>query len=483
MLIALLCILSRLPQLLSPELLLDGDECVTGLMAKHFIEGKEIPIFFHGQAYGFAFIETALVSLFYLLFGMNDLSVKLPMLLMWTTGILFFYKTLTEINTKNKWLPLLVTLVFIFAPSWALWSMKARGGYLTSFFFSSLLMWIIFRKKGIKSKLTYFFIGLILVIIYQSQPLWLPGLLPIIIYKLYAQLNRNKILSLAAGLIPLSCIFLWLKMHAANHWKPKVFDLSLHTLIHNLRDLPVLLFDHFKGWYFLYYIYKAPLTCNIFSCLTIALIAVLVILAIKYSIKSPGEHSLFIISVLSILFTIGYCLFLTEHAPRYLIPITGFILFSLFILLDKSLLSASASLRLNNLLCGTLILISIPAIISFKDYTFYPARKTEVLASVDYLQKHDIKYCFSNDGLLQWQIMFYSGEKILCRESDTEDRYPEYVQAVNNAFIHNRQQVALIDNTADLKSISPDKAVNVISHFYIVLQPEEQVLKDMEFKF
>jgi hypothetical protein len=46
---------SRLPQLTSPHLLLDGDEAILGLMAKHLAEGREAPIFFYGQAYGLSF--------------------------------------------------------------------------------------------------------------------------------------------------------------------------------------------------------------------------------------------------------------------------------------------------------------------------------------------------------------------------------------------------------------------------------------------
>ena len=52
-----ICIASRLPQLRSPNLLVDGDESVLGLMAKHVAQGKEFPIFFYGQHYALATIE------------------------------------------------------------------------------------------------------------------------------------------------------------------------------------------------------------------------------------------------------------------------------------------------------------------------------------------------------------------------------------------------------------------------------------------
>ena len=43
---------ARMPQLLSRNLLLEGDECILGLMARHLAAGREFPLFFYGQRYG-----------------------------------------------------------------------------------------------------------------------------------------------------------------------------------------------------------------------------------------------------------------------------------------------------------------------------------------------------------------------------------------------------------------------------------------------
>jgi len=471
--IILLCFLSRLPQLLSPELILDGDECVAGLMAKHFIEGKEIPVFFHGQAYGFSFIETALISLFYLLAGMHTLSVKLPMLLLWTGGIVFFYKTLKNLNAGNNLLPFLITLIFVFSPSWALWSMKARGGYLTAFFLSSLLSFLLFGEYYKRSAISYC-IGVLLVIIYQSQRLWLPGLFPFLVYELAHKKNEKVIFKILAGIAVSSVIFLWLKTITSNYWSPKVFEFTYKTFMHDLKDLPPLLFDHLNGYYFLYYIYEAPFVCRAFSVFFICLF----VAAAIFAFSNHRKHQLFVASVISVFFTLCYTLFLTEHAPRYLIPLTGFALLSLFLMLSK--LDKKV---LNIALCSCFVAVGIPSLISFRNYTFYPAKKKEVTACVSYLKEHDIQYVFSNDGLLEWQIMFYSGEKIICRESNNKDRYPEYVQKVNEAYLNNSSHTAVVDNTTDLKSISPDSTANTTSHFYIMLHPSAEVIRDMEFQF
>jgi len=50
--LAAIGLILRLPQLLSPNLLLEGDECILGLMGLHVAQGREFPIFFYGQKYG-----------------------------------------------------------------------------------------------------------------------------------------------------------------------------------------------------------------------------------------------------------------------------------------------------------------------------------------------------------------------------------------------------------------------------------------------
>jgi len=477
-LIIIVSIASRLPQLLSSELLADGDECVMGLMCKHFIEGKEFPIFFHGQAYGFALLECLPISLAFIIGGISDWGLKLPMLFLFSAAMVCFYLTLKAISPKDKWWALLITLLFICLPSWAIWSMKARGGYLTALLGTHILLWLLFSKDKIHSTANWFFMGLMLVIIYQSQPLWLPGLLPIMVYKLYPRLSATHLKHMAWGLLPASILFMVLKLFASHHWQPKVFSFNMALIWHNFLQLPALLFHHFNAWYFLYYIYDAPMPCNFAAILCIIILIVLIVAAVIAVFKGAQKNALFILLVLAVLLTMAYCLLLVEHAPRYLMPITGYMLMALFVFMVQLKRKPDISVPV-----VLLLLVAASSLYTFKYYTFFPARKAEVKACIAYLNKHDIQYAFSNDGLLQWQIMFYSKEHIICRESDTADRYPEYVKAVTTAITTNNAHLAVIDNTPDIKAVSPDSTAHVISHFYILLHPNTQVLHDMEFKF
>ena len=86
-----LIVITRLPQLLSPSFMLDGDECILGLMAKHMAEGKETPVFLYGQNYGFSLIEGRCAALGFRLIGVSAVTLKLAMLFLWTIGCLFLF--------------------------------------------------------------------------------------------------------------------------------------------------------------------------------------------------------------------------------------------------------------------------------------------------------------------------------------------------------------------------------------------------------
>ena len=65
----LAAVVTRLPQLTSPALLLDGDEAVLGLMSLHITQGQAWPWFFYGQTYGLATVEALLGAAVFVVFG------------------------------------------------------------------------------------------------------------------------------------------------------------------------------------------------------------------------------------------------------------------------------------------------------------------------------------------------------------------------------------------------------------------------------
>ena len=120
--VLLVGIASRLPQLLSPHLILDGDEAIVGLMAKHITEGKPVTLYFYGQKYGFAYFEALAGALSFKLFGYGALQLKSAMLVFWLGALAFFYLAAAKLTTPFR--GFLLALLFALFPAWAVWSLK-----------------------------------------------------------------------------------------------------------------------------------------------------------------------------------------------------------------------------------------------------------------------------------------------------------------------------------------------------------------------
>jgi len=472
--LVILCILSRLPQLLSGNLILDGDECIVGLMAKHFIEGKEIPYFFYGQSYGFSFIEVLFIGGFYTLFGINDISIKLAMLLMWTLSIILFHLTLIKIEKPyNKWLPLLIVLVFIFSPSWAIWSMKARGGYLTAFLISNLFIYLVFKYKEKCPDFICFIMGFLLVIIYQSQPLWLLGVFPIAIFYRYKLNNISSISFKLLGVIVCALLFYILKLHLSDFWEPKVISLSYFSF-DSLMLMPLDLWRSLTGSYFYSDFINPILSSKIFASIILFAIFLSFIFGIFVIIKKKKICNWFYIFCFSVLIYFIVFLFVQAHNYRYFLPFLGFALLMFYLLLNK--VSQNRHMIINYGLLFIILMGSI-SLINFKN--FKPENKLELIDLVNEIEHNKIKYVFCEGGLLQWQIMFYSNERVIARYRSGTDRYPNYISIVDNAFKENNNQTALVGFNND---VHLDDNIIVNNTYFIYKKPSALQLISRNFE-
>jgi hypothetical protein len=468
LIIILLCFISRLPQLLSPDLMLDGDECVVAVMAKHLYEGRELPLYFYGQSYGFSFIEVLFIDLHYLLFGISDISVKLAMLLMWTIGILLFYKTLLLLNLKNNYIPFCITLIFICAPAWAVWSMKARGGYLTAFLISYLITYLIFNERISKKAGFWLLSGVLLVVLFESHALWIPGILPIVVYGLYVTGKKPNILYLLTGMIVSAAAFFLIKSSLTNVWTPQVLDLE-SGFLHPLTDLPRRIFINFTGSYYLAWnVDRHWITTVWAACFTVLAFLSLFIF-LPYLLKKKPSRLLYVFG-LSFVFSMSYILILGDNAARYLLPLSCYFLFLLAIMADE--------LRPAILVKGltTFFFISgLCSLYTFKDFRYKAHTKENVVHLIDALTSRNIHHVYCGNALLQWQIMFYSKEDVIARFTSYGERYPKNLKKVNDAFRDNKASVAV---TGTLPQRSPywKHYINIDDQFYINENPSDILL-------
>jgi len=196
--LALVGLVARLPQLLSPNLLLEGDECVLGLMAMHLARGREFPVFFYGQKYGLAIVEAPAAALSFLIFGTGPQPLKLAMLAVWIVGICFYFLAFSRPlgRARSFW----ITLVLVLMPAWAAASMKAWSGYITAFSATGVTLYLITRNDDRRPR-PWLAAGAMSGIIFFSQPLWLPSLAPIVLYFLSSSRKPALWFSYASGML------------------------------------------------------------------------------------------------------------------------------------------------------------------------------------------------------------------------------------------------------------------------------------------
>ena len=108
--------------------IIDSDEAIVGLMAKHVLEGSTIPTFYYGQHYMGSF-EAIVTALFFALFGVSNWALKLTPFLFSITLIPIVY--LLAKRCANANVALIAALLTAIPPApLVVWSSKARGGFI-----------------------------------------------------------------------------------------------------------------------------------------------------------------------------------------------------------------------------------------------------------------------------------------------------------------------------------------------------------------
>ena len=123
-----LAVCVRLDLLWASNFVLDSDEAIVGLMAKHILEGRGVPVFYYGQHYMGSF-EALMVSGVFTLLGMSSAAVKLVPFLFSLALVPLVYRLALEMTDR---LGARVATVLIALPPAPLivWSSMARGGFI-----------------------------------------------------------------------------------------------------------------------------------------------------------------------------------------------------------------------------------------------------------------------------------------------------------------------------------------------------------------
>jgi hypothetical protein len=118
----------RLDFLFAANFVLDGDEAIVGLMAKHIVEGGQVPIFYYGQHY-MGSLEAILVSGLFSLMGVSTVALKAVPFLFSLALVPLVYRLGREIT--GEFGARVATILIAIPPSpLVIWSSMARGGFI-----------------------------------------------------------------------------------------------------------------------------------------------------------------------------------------------------------------------------------------------------------------------------------------------------------------------------------------------------------------
>lgn len=467
--IVLIAVISRIPQLVSDKLILDGDECVVATMAKHLMQGSDFSLFFWGQSYGFSFVETVSIIPFYVLLGYSTLAVKLAMLSLWIAGTIYLYKAIQKLPGNNDRLTFILILILILSPAWGIWSMKARGGYLTAYTLSSLALYIIFRREEV-SRSTAIICGILTMLVYESQMLWLTGLLPLVLFQLIRSKGIMNFIFFAMSVMAGVIFFHYYKLQLSNYYQMHIFYPD--TMIDKLQRIPKYLYVSQHGRYFFGYLNSPNLFNAAFAIAAVIIMILLPMAGLYYLVKRQRNALLFILSTIFVPVLLVATFFTTDIQPRFLLPMTGYALIAIKLLNNIApgvLLKIKLSVY-GFLGCGIVSMITL--------YNFYFLDST--IASLDLLinklKSEGVYYVFCTDGMLEWQINFYSDEKVIARSRWLLGRYPPFNDRVDEA-LDNGAPVAVM-GYKDVYDGMRLSDVKFIGPYFYSINPSKSTLGD-----
>lgn len=484
--LAAVAVVARLPQLLSSNLLLEGDECILGIMGMHVARGHDFPIFFYGQKYGLAVVEASAAAVSFLLFGAGPASLKIAILAVWIAGAAFYFRAFARVLGTTK--SFLVTLLLVLMPAWAVTSMKAWSGYVTAFAATGLVIDLLTRRD--ERATTWLAAGAASVVVYFAQPLWLPGLLPIVLYHLGTSRGLQSWTMYAlGGIVPLVAVTAFTHYGltgTTDVWiGPAIIN---HELMASARGVLEQIYVGLTGSYYFGGAVEPGRVTAATSAFWAALLVVL--LARQINRLVTGRHLAWAyLLAASIVLTVGSnWILLDPRDARYVLPMHVPLVFlagvELFDFVERRRISLRRAAALM-LLCAA---VEGAAMREFAGYTFMwwhntagsPSESKTLHGVIDYLKTRGVTRVYSMNGLLQWNIAFYSRESVLARWTRRDDRVPAYVAAVDDALAAGRPVaiVGYIGYTYGLERLVPDPRdiTDFDGKYYVYLNPDRELL-------
>jgi hypothetical protein len=467
-----LSVIVHLPYLLGAHLYFDGDEAIIGIMAQDLIGGKNIPIYFYGQQYGFSFFEVIAVAVGILIVGNTVWALKIGALIIFSIGTSFLFRLCLK-KGINVWIAFAIILVVSCFPAWLLWASKTRGGYLTAYTAACILIYI-FKCKSLNIQ-TIIASSLLLAIAVHSQILIA---LPVAIcYAWWIIRSKNFRMILGSGFVLIVCLVL-IKLPAFMNeevWKvPMAFKIRPKNLTVTISEMPRLIF----GSYFYELTFPLGKTLALTGGLFYFLGGIIIIrMFLKADITTKLISTCLLIGGLCSFLLIGL---MVGGVYRYTLGISTAFLLVLFL----SLVEIAQQKKYRSLFLIPMVVLGLGCAYLVKNVPSFWMRSekndmqmyTELLA---HLKKRKIEHIYILDPMMQWMFN-YSG--VSSRSVSVRERIDRYASSVDLCYKDPACTVALVGftgyfNYTDSLNDWNEKVTIVNDRFFIYENPEHRHLK------
>lgn len=418
--------------------LIESDEAVVGLMARHILQG-DLPIFYWGQHY-LGTLEAFFTAALFAIFGASALVVKLSAFLLFSAFLVSHFFLAREAVSVR--VAALATVPLAISPAFlTIWSLKLRGGYMALLLLGTLalLLAVKLMRHGYTRRRA-FLLGLLLGLGWWTHFLSAVYLIPILCILLWK--DEKRFFSTVA--LPFSGGFL---LGGLPFWAYNLTHSWASLRVHGAQQTEVVLdFFHFlqPGLSILLGARPNWGTTDLFPYAGPLIISLAIICSATWLWKyfrnhTPprfeGKHLLLFFALLFpfIFSASGFAWFVTE--PRYLIPLYSVI----YILMMAAFQRKAAQYALCALLVG--LNLAGTFLVTHEEFTGYTnVESNEELLS--FLRQNKINRVCA-PYWTAYRLTFESEEDIICNppEGDVQ-RNTTYAALVhsspNRAFVRLR---------------------------------------------
>lgn len=403
----------KLVLLATSQSMADGDEAVTGLMAKHVLERGAHPIYPWGVQYGAgAGVETHLAALLFAVFGISDVALKGAGLVVWLGTLALVAATAARM--AGPWAGGAAALLYGFAPSAAEWSLKVAGGHGVG------VLLAVAAAAGIERRAPRAAVAALLPLAAIAHPIVAPFCAALALYLLWrSEGPRERALVLATLLAAGALVATWLRPPASGVWDPSARALDAGALA---RALPAVIAGVFAPNLNARALPEGP-----HLPVSLAWLAALVVAV--WRARDRRRLALYVLAPALVLVAVRA----SEVAPRHLLLLypLGCVAIAVGFAQARRRTAIVAALAA----AGAAVQVHVafdPAIHGPdpQDRGVLRANVAEVLAT---LGARGVRHVYCLDPMFQWNLVWASREQVIARWVDPVDRLPEYPARVDAA--------------------------------------------------